>query len=127
MQIYVLSSVVMVILAVVISGIITTRLERNIELLEDHGAAMRAGAEIKPGDPFSILSMQRNISDLRWITYITTGGGLLVLYTGFLAIMWAGSRTIRQQRQKLERQVQELTALNSLFQRYLEEQDAGSR
>ena len=121
MQICILSLVIMVILAVFITGINTARLNRNIELLGDHGTAMRAGTEIKSSDPFSIPSMQRNVSDLRWITYITTAGSFVVLYIGFLVIIWRGSDTMREQRQELERRVQELTALNTLVQRYLEE------
>ncbi len=121
MQICVFSLVIMVILAVTISGVISARLNRNVGLLEVHGAAMRAGTEIKTSDPFSIPSLQRNVSDLRWITYITTGASFVVLYVGFLGIIWRGTATIRGQRQQLERRVQELTALNTLFQRYLEE------
>ena len=125
MQICVLTLLIMVILAVAISVIISTRLNDNIGLLEDHGAAMMAGTEIDPSDPFSIPSMQRNVSDLRWITYIATTGSFVVLYLGFLGIIWRGSDTMREQRQELERRVQELTALNTLFQRYLEEGNEG--
>ena len=121
LQIGVLSLVRMVILAVTISGVIGARLNRNVGLLEVHGAAMRAGTEIKTSDPFSIPSLQRNVSDLRWITYITTAGSVVVLYIGFLAIIRRGWRTMREQRQELERRVRELTALNALFQRYLED------
>ena len=125
MQICVLTLVIMVILAVAISVIISTRLNDNIGLLKDHGAAMMEATEIDPGDPFSIPSMQRNVSDLRWITYIATTGSFVVLYLGFLGIIWRGSDTMREQRQELERRVQELTALNTLFQRYLEEGNEG--
>ena len=121
MQICVLSLVIMVILAVAISGINAAVLGHNMELLKDHGAAMMAGKEINPSDPFSIPSMQRNVANLRWATYATTGGSFVVLYIGLLVIIWRGSDTMREQRQELKRRVQELTALNTLFQRYLDE------
>ncbi len=52
------SFLVMVALAVVVSVILSTRLNRNVELLEDHGAAMMAGTMIKEQDSFSIPSLQ---------------------------------------------------------------------
>jgi len=43
------------------------------------------------------------------------------LYIDFITIVWRGSKILRQLGQPLEQRVQELAALNKLFQRYLEE------
>ena len=120
-QICVLIAVAMIVLSVTISGIISARLNRNIELLQEHGAVMRSGTEIEPSDPFSIPSLQRNVSDIRRIIYFATATSFGVLYIGFLVLIWRGLTNMREQRQELERNVQELTALNRLFQQYLGE------
>ena len=103
------------------SAIITASLNRNIDLLGRHGNAMVAGKEIKHSEPYSIKNLEQNVSDLRWLTYGTIGAASVVLYIGFITIVWRGSRTLRQQGQQLELRVQELAALNKMFQRYLEE------
>ena len=125
-QICVLTLVIMVLLAATVSWMITTHLDRNIGLLRDHGAVMMSGTRIEPSDPFSIPSLQKNVSSLRWITYTATGASFVVLYVGFLGIIWRGLATMRGQRQELELRVQELTALNALFQRYLAEGGEGN-
>ena len=57
-QFSVASFLIMVVLAVVITVVLGIRLNRNVELLKDHGAAMMAGTMIKEEDPFSIPSLQ---------------------------------------------------------------------
>ncbi len=68
-QFSVVSFVVMVLIAVAIAFILTTRLNNNVDLLEVHGEVMMAGDEILTSDPFSIPSLQEQVLDLRWITY----------------------------------------------------------
>ena len=121
LQLVVFSFVIMVLLAMLIGGIITSKLNRNIDLLGRHDAAMMGDKDIKPSEPYSIKNLQQNVSDLRWDTYRTLGASFPVLYIGFIAIIWRGSRTLRQQGQELEQRVNEQSALNRLFQRYLEE------
>ena len=120
-QLVVFSFVIMALLAFFMSAIITASLNRNIDLLGRHGNAMVAGKEIKHSEPYSIKNLEQNVSDLRWLTYGTIGAASVVLYISFITIVWRGSRTLRQQGQQLELRVQELAALNKMFQRYLEE------
>ena len=56
----IVSFVILVILAVVISTMLSMRLHRDIGLLKGHGAAMTAGTVIQPTDPFSIPSLSPN-------------------------------------------------------------------
>ncbi len=107
----------MVALAVVVSVILSTRLNRNVELLEDPGAAMMAGTMIKEEDSFSIPSLQRDVGDLRWITIGAVGGGFVILYGSLVMIVWRGSRTIRCQQLVIEEPAtQQVEALNRLLQ-----------
>ena len=110
----VISLVLIVSIAVAISMILTSRINRDISLLQDHQAALSAGT-LKPTDPFSIPNLTNDIKDLRWITYAAIGGGLVILYVGVVSIVSRGWRTIVRQRyeiqstnSQLERQVQEL-------------------
>ena len=98
----IVSFVILLVLAVVISTIVSMRLHRNVELLNDHGAAMRAGTVIQPTDAFSIPSLSKEIKSLRWMTYGVVGGGFVVLYTGLVFIVWGGWKTIQGQRRELE-------------------------
>ena len=50
----IVSLVIMLALAVGISMMLTNRLNRDVDLLTDHGAAMMAGEMIEPAAPFSI-------------------------------------------------------------------------
>lgn len=113
----VISFVLIVSIAVAISMILTSRINRDIDLLQDHQAALSAGT-LKPSDPFSIPNLTEDIKDLRWITYVAVGGGLIILYIGVVSVVSVvsrGWRTIVRQRfeiqsanSQLERQVQEL-------------------
>ena len=76
--ILVLSLVMVITFAVLVSIAFTARLSRNAEHLKTHGAAMMAGTMIEPSDPFSIPTITSEIRNLRWLTY-----GALV---GFVAI-----------------------------------------
>ena len=114
----------MIILSSIVSGTITNRLDHNIGLLENHDTAVRAGVDIKPSDPFSITSLKNGINDLKWITYGSVGGSLVIQYIGLFGIILFASRTIRRHRQELEQRVRELTSLNKLFQQHMEENEA---
>ena len=82
-----------------------------------------SGTRIEPSDPFSIPSLQQNVADIRWVIYVVTAGSFGVLYVGFLALFWRGLATMREQRKELELRVQELIALNRLFQQHLGERN----
>ena len=96
-QFSVLSFFVMLFLAVSISFVLSHRLDNNIELLEVHGATMMAGKMIMPADPFSIPSLNKDVSNLRWLTVGMVGGGFVALYVGLVLIVWKGWRTILRQ------------------------------
>ena len=111
-QFSVISFVTMAILAVAIGGILTTRLERNVGLLKDHGAAMMSGQMIKPADTFSIPSLSQDVRELRWISYGAVGTGFIVLYVSLFAIVRRGWRTINQQQSTLVDTNEEMRATN---------------
>ena len=98
----VVSLVMMVILAVVVSMILTGKLNDTLALLTDHGATMEAGRIIKATDPFSISSLRKEVASLRWITYGAVGAGFVILYATLVSIVWRGSRTIASQRSHIE-------------------------
>ena len=103
-----LSVVLMAVIAVALASMLTSRLERNIGLLRDHGAAMMSGTVIKPTDPYSISSLTADVNRLGNLTYIGVGVGFGVLYLGLVAVTWRGWRTITRQREQLEELNEEL-------------------
>ena len=116
-QFSVTSFLVMVAIAVVISVILSSQLNRNVDLLGDHGAAMMAGTMIREVDPFSIPSLQGDVGDLRSTTIGVVGGGFLILYGSLVMIVWSGSRTIKRQQVVIEEHAtRQVEALNQLLQ-----------
>ena len=104
-------------LAVAIAVILTSRLDRNVELLGDHGAAMMAGTNINEEDSFPIPSLRGDVSELRWITLGAVGGGFVILYVSLVTIVWTGSRTIKRQQAEIEEHAtRQVEALNRLLQ-----------
>ena len=101
-QFSVVSFVTLAVLAVVTSTLIGTRLSGIVRLLEDHDATMSAGIEIKATDPFSIPNLNRDIFNLRWVTYSAVGGSFLVLYGSLVFIVRRVWKTIVKQRELLE-------------------------
>ena len=97
-----LSLIIIVVMAVVLSLILTTRLSRDIDLLEEHGAAMTSGTTIEYSDAYSIPSLTEDVANIRYMALFGLGGGLLVLYAGLLSIVFKGSKTITAQRTELE-------------------------
>ena len=89
-------------LAIVLSAVITTQLDHNIEHLQDHGAAMMAGAMIKDTDHFSIPSISADVRTLQLKTLGIIGISFFVLYGGLVLIVWRGWGTIVKQRRQLE-------------------------
>jgi len=116
-QFSITSFVIMLALAVTISVILSTRLDRNVELLGDHGAAMMAGTPINVEDSISIPSLQGDVGELRWITFGTVGGGFAILYASLFFIVLTGSRTIKRQQLEIEEHAtRQVEALNRLLQ-----------
>ena len=123
MQIGIFSFLVMVTLAVIISAIIGTHLSHDLALLAEHDTAEINGMPIADHEPHSIASIRRDLSNLRWITYLTVGSALAVLCAGVFTIIWLGGRTISRQTQELELRVGELSALNNLIQRQVGQEE----
>ena len=116
-QFSVTSFLIIIALAVVVSAILSSRLNRNVELLKDHGAAMMAGTMIQEEDPFSIPSLQADVGDLRWITIGAVSGGFAILYGSLVLIVWRGSKTIKRQQLVIEEHAtRQVEALNQLLQ-----------
>ena len=101
-QFSVVSFVIMVILAVVISLMISSRLDHAVELMKYNNAAMLKGIEVKPTDSISIESITGEVSSLPWLTYCVVGGGFVILYVGLVGIVWRGWATIGRQRRQLQ-------------------------
>ena len=104
------SFVIMVILAMIISLVLMEVLNRNVDLLQEHSAALQAGERIDPADPYSIPSLSRQVNSLKWITLGAIGGGFLYLYATLVYMVWEGWRTITKQRVVLESTNAELEA-----------------
>ena len=127
-QFSVISFAVMVALAVIISTILTGRLNHGVSLLQDHGVAMMSGTIIKPSAPHSIPSLSSDVQNLRWVTYGVVGGAFAFLYLGLVAIVWRGWRTIIRQRtalsianKALEQRAKDLSTANERLERQTEE------
>ncbi len=113
-QFSVVSFVIMTLLAIGIAVFLTTSLNRNIELLQQHGTVMRAQKpppitahtmpghtlshqKIKDTDPFSIASLTRNVDRLRWQTLGVLCLGFTLLYGALVAIVWRGWGLLQRQ------------------------------
>ena len=90
-QFSVLSLVIMIILGVVISVILTTRLNRDFEILKENTV------QVDPG----LVDLDTDLDLLRWTVYVSVGGGFVILYTGLIWIAWRGWRTITTQQDQL--------------------------
>ena len=116
-QFSVTSFLIIVAIAVVVSVILSTRLNRNVDLLMDHGSAMMAGQMIKEEFAFSIPSLQNDVNNIRWITIAAVGSGFIILYGSLVMIVWSGSRTIKRQQLEIEEHAgRQVEALNRLLQ-----------
>ena len=99
-QFSVLSLAIMTILGIVISVILTTRLNRDFELLKQHAATTSVGGQ-GPSRGISIQDLDTDLTYLRWTTYVAVGGGFVILYTGLIWVVWRGWRTIKDQQDEL--------------------------
>ena len=77
-------------------------LNGNIDLLEEHSAAVRAGEAIESSSPFSIESLSRQAGNLKWVTLASIAGAFIYLYATLVYMVWEGWRTIGTQRTMLE-------------------------
>ena len=109
-QFSVLSFVIMAILAVVLSVILTTRLNRDFELLK---ASSAAALEFAPAGAQSGITPPELDDELRLLTlttYVAVGGGFAILYAGLVWIFWRGWKTIERQQVALLRSNADLRA-----------------
>ena len=104
--------ILIVLLAGLTPAVLSSRLDRQSDLLVQHGAAMMAGASIKDADRFSIPSLRKDVIATRWITF----GVVVLVYGGLVAIVWRAHNTIMTQKgfeslnSKLNKQIQGKTA-----------------
>ena len=97
-QFSIVAFVIMLILALVVSFVFVEMLDQNIRLLEDHSAALEAGEPIESTSPFSIESLSRQSSNLKWVTLSAIGGAFIYLYATLVYMVWEGWKTIGTQR-----------------------------
>ena len=90
-QFSVITFAIMVILGLVVSMVLIEMLNRNIELMQDHSSALMAGRAIEPSDPFSIESLSKKVSNLKWITLAAIGGSFVYLYGTLVYMVWEGA------------------------------------
>lgn len=99
-QFSVLGLVVMAILAVVLSVILTTRLNEEFDVLKAQASIL----EETTREPVGVLGRSELDSNLNLLTltvYVSIGGGFIILYFGLISIVWRGWRTIRNQQKEL--------------------------
>ena len=101
-QFSIITLVIMVILALVLSLVLVESLDHNIDLLREHDEAIAAGKSIDSSDPLSIPKLSRQVSNLKWITLAAIGGSFFYLYATLLYMVWEGWKTIVWQRVELE-------------------------
>ena len=94
-QFSLLSLVILTILAVVLSIILTTRLNREFELLRGYAAAADVGAS-RTAEGL-LPELDADLNNLILTTYVTVGGGFFILYAGLISIVWRAWRTIKSQ------------------------------
>ena len=101
-QFSVASFMIIGIIALTLSCVITAQLDRNVEHLWEHGAAMMAGAMIDNTDHFSIPSISADVRSLQLQTLGIAGVSFFVLYGGLVTIVRRGWGTIVRQRHEVE-------------------------
>ena len=99
-QFSVLGLVIMTILGIVISVILTTRLNRDFELLREQAKAAEA-AMSETAIGITVPDLEIELRYLRWTTYVAVGGGFCILYVGLVSIVWREWRTIKSQEDDL--------------------------
>ena len=99
-QFTVLSFVILAILGVVLSVILTTRLSRDFEILKEQAALTERGVAPTAGG-LTVPLLDTDLNYLRWTTYVSVGGGFIILYTGLIWIFWRGWKTIERQQDHL--------------------------
>ena len=117
-QFSVLSFAIMVILAIVLSVILTTRLNRDFEILKEQAAAIEAGAPAS--ETLLIDNLDTDLNLLRWTVYVSVGGGFAILYAGLIWVVWRGWRTIKDQETDI---LNANTDLRAAYQELQEAQD----
>lgn len=96
MQFSVVSLVTMVILGVALTVILTTRLDREFDLLKAQHAAI--GEEVQGSAAgLSPAELDTELNLLHWTVFVSVGGGFIILWVGLVWIVWGGWRTINNQ------------------------------
>ena len=96
------SLVIIFAIAFVTSLLLTSRLDRIVDLLQDRSTAMSTGVTIQAADPHSVLSVAYHIEELQTTVSVVLTVGFLVLYFALVGIAWRGWKIITRQRNELE-------------------------
>ena len=91
----------LVLVAVVTSLILASRVNDTISNLELHYAAMDSGTTAPPAESHSLPSLTRQIGKLRPITYGIFGGSLLTLFGTLLILVWIDRQRHEQAKQAI--------------------------
>lgn len=89
----------LVLVAVVTSLTLASRVNNTISNLELHYDAMDSGTMVAPAEPHSLPSLTRQIGRLRPITYGIIGGSLEKLFGTLLALVWIDRQRHEQAKQ----------------------------
>ena len=111
-QFSVISFIIILAMAMVVSLMISGRLQHNIDHLSEHGVAMMTGAKIGQEDHISIPSITADVKRLQNTTLGVVGGGFLILYLSLVFIVARGSTTIQRQQDALSRVNKDLSGAN---------------
>ena len=113
-QFSIISFGIMVFLVVVISVMLSARLDLVADLLRGHEAMMMAGAMIRDSDPSSIPSLTRNVHDNRWMAIGMIVSAALFLYASLVSIVRRGWGTINRQQVDLTETTENLNVLQEI-------------
>ena len=101
LQFTVTSFVVVASITIVLTFMLSSRLNHNLDHLREHGVLMRSGVMMKPADHVSIPSIVADVEGLRKVTYGATAGGFLVLWVSLVLFIARASRTIKEHQESL--------------------------
>jgi signal transduction histidine kinase len=97
--------------ALAITAYVSYRLDGQIDLLGQHGAAMMSGP-LDASSPYSISSIQQNVDDIRWGTLMIASAALVFVYLSSLAAVRRGWNAVKRQ-QAADREGEELRWQNA--------------
>ena len=108
LQFTLISFAVVASITLVLTFMLSSRLNHNLDHLKEHGVLMRSGQMMTPDDHVSIPSIVDDVEALRRVTYGATAGGFLILWVSLVLFIARASRTIKEHQESLARTNSEL-------------------